>query len=285
MRFRDKVQVKTPRQISYMREAGLVVAHTHAALRAACKSGVTTAELDDVSREAIRSRGARSNFLNYHGFPATTCISVNDEIVHGIPGKRILRDGDLVTFDCGAYVVRDGKQWHGDAAFTMVVGDSASDPRGDQLNALTHRALTDAIAALASGAQRLNAVGDSVEATVALAAQENGWEAGIVEEYVGHGIGNAMHESPDVYNYSVKGRLTRLQPGMVFALEPMLTAGSPDNHVASDEWTVLTDDGSWAAQWEHTVAIMPGGVWVLTAADGGVEILAPYGLSPVPVER
>ena len=284
MRFRDKTRVKMPKEIGYMREAGLIVADIHAALREACVPGITTGELDQVSRGVIARSDGKSNFLNYHGFPATVCISVNDEIVHGIPGERELKAGDLVKFDCGAYVVREGKQWHGDAAFTMIVGgDEQGSRRARELSMVTQKALYAAIASLAEGAQTLNSVGDSVEDVVAAYADELGWEAGIIEEYVGHGIGNAMHEPPDVYNYSVRGKLQTIKPGMVFAIEPMLTAGEADNHTLGDGWTVVTDDGSLACQWEHTVAILPGGVWVLTAPDGGREILSEFGLEPIEI--
>ncbi|MBV7363473.1 type I methionyl aminopeptidase [Actinomycetaceae bacterium TAE3-ERU4] len=282
MRFREKIRTKMPKEIVYMREAGLVVAEIHRSLAQACRPGITTAELDEVSHEAIKRCGARSNFLNYHGFPATTCISVNEEIVHGIPGTRRLEAGDLVKFDCGAYVVRENKQWHGDAAFAMIVGgDEAGSQKARELSAVTKTAMTEAIVEIARGAKTLNAVGDTVERVVAEKSLELGWEAGIVEEFVGHGIGNAMHEPPEVYNYSVRSTLTKLKPGMVLAIEPMLTAGEADNYIADDGWTVITEDGSLACQWEHSVAIMPGGVWVLTAKDGGEELLAPYGLKPV----
>ncbi|OKL46041.1 type I methionyl aminopeptidase [Boudabousia marimammalium] len=282
MRYRDKVKIKTPTQIGYMREAGLIVADIHAALREACVPGITTKELDQVSARVIADSNGHSNFLGYHGFPATVCISVNDEIVHGIPGERVLETGDLVTFDCGAYVVREGKQWHGDAAFTMIVGGEGRET-AHRIDEVTKTALHNAIVNLAEGADRLNIVGDSVEEVVAHYSEQFEMPIGIVEDFVGHGIGNAMHEEPDVYNYSVRGKLTKLRPGMVFAIEPMLTSGSAANQVDADEWTVRTVDGSLAAQWEHTVAIMPGGVWVLTARDGGEEILSPYGLKPVTI--
>ncbi|AOZ72247.1 type I methionyl aminopeptidase [Boudabousia tangfeifanii] len=282
MRYRDKVKVKSPQQIKYMREAGLVVAAMHDALREAAIPGITTGELDQIARKVIKEYDAHSNFLGYHGFPAVVCISRNEEIVHGIPGSTKLAEGDLVKFDCGAYVVREGKQWHGDAAFAKLIGgDEKASEKARQLDQLTKESLHAAIVSLAKGAKTLAAVGDAVEDTVALRAFDWGWEAGIIEEYVGHGIGNAMHESPDVYNYRVRGKLTTLKPGMVFAIEPMLTAGEADNHTLADGWTVVTDDNSWACQWEHTVAIMPSGVWVLTAHDGGASILEPAGLSPV----
>ncbi|AMD88491.1 methionine aminopeptidase [Actinomyces radicidentis] len=275
-----------------MREAGLVVADIHAALREAVRPGTTTAELDAVSAAAIERGGARSNFLGYEGYPATVCVSVNDEVVHGIPGERVLEAGDLVTFDCGAYVTDDdGTQWHGDAAFTTVVGGRYASEADRVLDTTTREALWAAIAAVARAAageargrdERLNVVGDSVERVVAEASLREGVPLGILEDYVGHGIGTAMHMDPDVLNYSVKRRGPRLRTGMVIAIEPMLTAGGPEVRELDDGWTVVTEDGSRAAQWEHTVAIVPGGVWVLTAPDGGFEGLAPHGIEPRPL--
>ncbi|WP_084355437.1 type I methionyl aminopeptidase [Actinomyces radicidentis] len=292
MLSREHIQIKTRDQVLRMREAGLVVADIHAALREAVRPGTTTAELDAVSAAAIERGGARSNFLGYEGYPATVCVSVNDEVVHGIPGERVLEAGDLVTFDCGAYVTDDdGTQWHGDAAFTTVVGGRYASEADRVLDTTTREALWAAIAAVARAAageargrdERLNVVGDSVERVVAEASLREGVPLGILEDYVGHGIGTAMHMDPDVLNYSVKRRGPRLRTGMVIAIEPMLTAGGPEVRELDDGWTVVTEDGSRAAQWEHTVAIVPGGVWVLTAPDGGFEGLAPHGIEPRPL--
>ena len=292
MLSREQIQIKTPEQIRLMRRAGLVVADIHAALREAVRPGTTTAELDAVSAAAIERGGARSNFLGYEGYPATVCVSVNDEVVHGIPGERVLEAGDLVTFDCGAYVTDDdGTQWHGDAAFTTVVGGRYASEADRVLDTTTREALWAAIAAVARAAsgeargrdERLNVVGDTVERVVAEASLREGVPLGILEDYVGHGIGTAMHMDPDVLNYSVKRRGPRLRTGMVIAIEPMLTAGGPEVRELDDGWTVVTEDGSRAAQWEHTVAIVPGGVWVLTAPDGGFEGLAPHGIEPRPL--
>lgn len=289
---RESIEIKTPDQVHRMRQAGLVVADIHAALREAVRPGITTGELDAVSAQAIERGGARSNFLGYYGYPATVCISVNDEVVHGIPGERVLEAGDLVTFDCGAYITdEDGTQWHGDAAFTTVVGGRYRDEADRVLDSTTNEALWAAIAAVARAgageahgrAACLNAVGDTVESVVDAAGRRHGVTLGILEEYVGHGIGTAMHLAPDVLNYSVKRKGPRLRTGMVLAIEPMLTGGSPATREREDGWTVVTQDGSNAAQWEHTVAIVPGGVWVLTAPDGGVEGLAPYGIEPRPL--
>ncbi|NDR54198.1 MULTISPECIES: type I methionyl aminopeptidase [unclassified Actinomyces] len=292
MLTRERIQLKSPDQVRRMRQAGLVVADIHAALREAVRPGVTTGELDAVSADVIARAGAHSNFLGYYDYPATVCVSVNDEVVHGIPGERVLEPGDLVTFDCGAYIVDDdGTQWHGDAAFTTVVGGSYASDADRVLDGTTRQALWDAIAAVARAvaddaggrAGRLNVVGDAVEAAVGAAVKREGVRLGILHDYVGHGIGTAMHMSPDVLNYSVKRKGPRLRPGMVLAIEPMLTAGSAEVDELDDGWTVVTRDGSRAAQWEHTVALVPGGVWVLTAPDGGVEGLAPYGLEPRPL--
>ena len=292
MRLRNRIEIKTPDQVRHMRRAGLVVADIHAALREAVRPGVTTGELDAVCAATIERAGAHSNFLGYYDYPATVCVSVNEEVVHGIPGERELREGDLVTFDCGAYVLDEsGTQWHGDAAFTTVVGGRYASDSDRILDSTTHRALWAAIASLARAmageapgrAGRLNAVGDTVEDVVAEARRDHGVPIGILEDYVGHGIGTAMHMAPDVLNYSVKRRGPRLQPGMVLAVEPMLAAGEPEVEELDDGWTVVTVAGSRAAQWEHTVALVPDGVWVLTASDGGVEGLDPYGIEPRPL--
>ncbi|MFC4554391.1 type I methionyl aminopeptidase [Georgenia faecalis] len=273
---RERVEYKTADQIRAMRRAGLVVADIHAALRAAVAVGVTTADLDGVAAEVLRRAGARSNFLGYHGYPAHVCISVNDEVVHGIPGARTLAPGDVVSFDCGAVV--DG--WHGDAAFTVVL--DPADP-GDQLLAqVTEEALWDAVAALATG-ERLGVVGDAVEEAVERCEREHGVRHAIVEEYVGHGIGTAMHQPPDVLNYRTGERGLKLRPGLCLAVEPMITRGERHTRVLADEWTVVTTDGSRAAHAEHTVALTDGGVWVLTAADGGEEQLANRGVRVAPL--
>lgn len=277
-----KIEVKTPQQLRYMREAGLVVAAMHQALREAAQPGVSLLELDQVSRQVIAQKGAKSNFLGYHGFPATVCICVNEVVVHGIPTEQRLEQGDLVTFDCGAYVEREGQQWHADAAFTMIVGgDEAGSEQARQLNEFTHQAMWAAVASLNTG-KRISCVGDAVESTLA-DYRKRGFAGDIVEEYTGHGIGTAMHMEPEVINYSARGLQPRIKPGMVFAVEPIISAGSPETDILADEWTVVTVDGSLAAQWEHTVAITTRGIWVLTAPDGGVAGLAPFGIKPTPL--
>ena len=272
---RERIEYKTADQVAVMRRAGLVVAAAHDAVRASVAPGVTTAELDEVAAAVIADAGATPSFLGYHGFPAVLCVSVNDEVVHGIPGPRVLRAGDVVSVDCGAVV--DG--WHGDAAFTVVLDEA--DPADVALSAATERAMWAAIAALATG-ERLDVVGEAVEQVVQDAEAESGTPYGIVQEYVGHGIGSAMHQPPDVLNYRTRERGPRLRPGLCVAVEPMLTRGRRATKVLDDEWTVVTVDGQRAAHWEHTVAIGPAGVWVTTVADGGAAGLAPFGVVPVP---
>jgi len=230
---------------------------------------------------------------------------VNDVIVHGIPDDYELAPCDLVSFDCGAYVERGGRQWHGDAAFSVIVSDTfvsdadfAAGERATgaiagvdedllrerrQLDAVTRESLWAALAGLANG-KRISAVGHAVEDVVAENALINGWEAGIIEEFVGHGIGTKMHMPPDVMNYNVRGIQARLKPGMVLAVEPMLTRGDIASSTDDDEWTVRTVDGRDAAHWEHSIAITEDGVSVLTARDGGVAGLALYGVTPVSLD-
>ena len=252
------VEVKTPEQIAVMREAGLVVARTLRVLAAAVRPGLTTAELDELADAEIRAAGATPSFRGYHGYPATICTSVNEEIVHGIPSRRrSLRDGDIVSIDCGAIV----GGWHGDAAVTVGVGAISAEHAA--LLAACETALWRGLAQARPGG-RLGDISHAVETAVI----ESG-RYGIVEEYTGHGIGSAMHMDPPVPNYGRPGRGPRLRPGMALAIEPMVTLGSPETVLLDDEWTVVTADGSRAAHFEHTVAITAGGPWVLTAEDGG----------------
>jgi methionyl aminopeptidase len=277
---RDRIEYKTPDQVRVMRRAGLVVADALAAVRAQLRPGLTTADLDAVAAEVIRAAGATPSFLGYHGFPATLCVSVNDEIVHGIPGPRVLRPGDVVSVDCGAIV--DG--WHGDAAMTVVLDEA--DPLDLELARTTEAAMWAGIAALAR-AERLGAVGESVEDAVdaAQAAGVNGGARyGVIQEYVGHGIGSAMHQPPEVLNYRTRDRGSRLKPGMCLAVEPMLVRGDRTTRVLEDDWTVVTADGSRAAHWEHSVAVLDGGITVLTAHDGGAAQLAPLGVDVVALD-
>jgi len=218
-----------------MRAAGRVVAEMHQAIRAAAAPGVTTLHLDQLARDVLTARGAGSNFLGYHGFPAVICASVNDELVHGIPNERPLQDGDIVSIDCGAIV----NGWHGDAAFTMGVGEI--DASAQRLIDTADRALAAAIAAMQPDGH-LGDVGAAVERVVNAAGY------GSPREYCGHGIGQAMHEDPDVENRGRRGKGPRLEPGVVLAIEPMLIAGGRDDvFVLDDDWTVVTADGSLAA--------------------------------------
>jgi methionyl aminopeptidase len=234
-----------------MRRAGRVVAEMHDRIRSALRPGVTTLQLDAIGREVLGRRGARSNFLGYHGYPAVICASPNEVVVHGIPDGRVLEEGDIVSIDCGAVV--DG--YHGDAAFTAGIG--AIDADAQRLVDVTGAALDAGIAELVAGA-RLGDLGAAVQATV---------EAGgfsVVRDYVGHGIGTAMHEPPDVPNVGRRGKGKQVAAGDVFAVEPMVSAGGGETMVLDDGWTVVTLDGSWAAHWEHTVAVADDGPEILT---------------------
>ena len=262
---REQIEWKTPEQVVLMRVAGMVVADALAAVRAAVRAGVTTSELDAVAAEVISAAGATPSFLGYHGFPAVLCVSVNAEVVHGIPGSRVVEPGDLVSVDCGAIV--DG--WHGDAAFSVVVDPVAETDAA--LVAATEQAMWAGVAALAT-ATRLGEVGAAVEDAV------HG-RFGIVEGYVGHGIGTAMHQAPEVLNHRTRDRGPKVRPGLCVAVEPMLTAGDAETDVLADNWTVVTTSGARAAHWEHTVAVLPGGLWVLTAHDGGAAGLAAHGVA------
>jgi methionyl aminopeptidase len=242
---------KTAPQIALMRRAGAVVAEMHEACTRAAVPGATTADLDRAAHEVLDRRNARSNFLNYHGFPAVACISPNEVIVHGIPGPRVLAAGDIVSIDCGAII----EGWHADAAITVPVGDV--DPESQRLMDVTRAALESAIAATIAG-NRLGDIGAAAEHEAKVAG------FGVVREYVGHGIGTAMHEEPEVPNYGPAGRGMKLRAGIVLAIEPMITAGRPTTRTLDDGWTVVTADGSRAAHFEHTVAITDDGPTVLT---------------------
>ena len=255
-RSQDRIEVKTPAQIEAMRLAGLVVARTLQRVAQMTAAGVTTAEMDDCAASSIRDEGATPSFLGYHGFPAHICVSVNEEVVHGIPGPRVIADGDVVSIDCGAIV--DG--WHGDAAVTVLVGKVAPDLV--ELSRVTEESLWAGLRAARPG-NRLSDIGHAVESSI----RAHGGHYGIVEEYVGHGIGSRMHMEPAVPNYGRPGKGPRLVPGMALAIEPMVVLGDSGVHVLDDEWTVVASDGSHASHWEHTVAITESGPWVLTALD------------------
>ncbi len=276
------IELKSTDQLLLMRRAGLVVARAIAATRAEVRAGITTRELNAVADEAIRSAGAESSFLDYGavqgvgGFRGVVCLSVNEEVVHGVPGDRALVEGDVISIDCGAIV----EGWHGDSAVTVFVGEPPAEAVA--LSEATRLAMWHGIAAARLG-------GHVADISAAVEAYVRGLDTayGIVEEYVGHGIGSAMHQPPDVPNVLPRGVLRtpgrgpKITEGLALAVEPMLTLGAPDNHVLDDDWTVITDDGGLACHWEHTMTVTAHGIWVLTAEDGGAAMLgalgAPYG--------
>jgi methionyl aminopeptidase len=260
------VEIKTPAQIDAMRTAGLVVGRTLELLRAHVRAGITTGELDALAEDSIRSSGATPSFLGYHGFPGSICASVNDEVVHGIPGDRVLADGDVVSIDCGAIV--DG--WHGDAAITVPVGAVPDDVT--ELMRVTEEAMWRGIAAAHLGG-RVTDISHAVERYV-----RGQGRYGILEDYTGHGIGSAMHQPPNVPNYGRPGKGPKLVEGLALAVEPMVTLGTKEVSVLEDDWTVVTDDGRWAAHFEHTFTLTPTGTWVLTAIDGGEQQLTALGV-------
>ncbi len=254
---------------------GLLTEAALTAVRAAVRPGITTGELDAIAERTIRDGGGVPNFQLVPGYRHTLCVSVNDEIVHGIPGDRVLAPGDIVSVDAGAEV--DG--WNGDSAFTTVLpgGDATLTTARQTLCDTTERALWHGIAALAH-ARSLNEVGAVIEDAI---DETGAW--GIVEDFTGHGIGRSMHEDPPVFNHRVRGGGPAVKPGLVVAIEPMVTAGTIDSSTDDDEWTIRTLDGSDAAHWEHSVAVHADGIWVLTASDGGASGLVPLGVTPVPV--
>ncbi|GAB2552413.1 type I methionyl aminopeptidase [Kribbella endophytica] len=268
MIFKDRgIEIKTREQILAMRKAGLVVGRTLELLRAAVKPGITTGELDAIAEDHIRSSGATPSFLGYHGFTGSICASVNDEIVHGIPGDRVLADGDLISIDCGAIV--DG--WHGDAAISVGVGTASDELL--ELARICEESMWRGFAAAKLGG-RLTDISAAVEAHVRANSSY-----GIVEDFVGHGIGSAMHQPPNVPNFGKAGKGPKLVEGLALAVEPMITLGKQDNHTLEDDWTVVTDDGTVAAHTEHTFTLTPQGPWVLTALDGGEAKLAELGVT------
>jgi methionyl aminopeptidase len=269
-----EIEYKTPEQIALMRGAGLVVARALAVTRAAVAPGVTTADLDALAEGVIRDAGAVPSFKGYHGYPATICSSVNEQIVHAIPSpKQVLRAGDLVSIDCGAIL----EGWHGDAAISVIVGDAGPDHAARRrLIDASEEALWVGIVAAArgvrSGRGRLSDISAAIEASIRSQPGRSP-RFGIVRGYGGHGIGSEMHQEPFVLNYGRAGRGPHLVPGMCLAIEPMLTLGSPRSVELSDGWTVVTADGSVAAHVEHSIALFDDGAWVLTAEDGGAARL------------
>jgi methionyl aminopeptidase len=276
---RSRIEAKTPDQILLMRKAGLVVGQTLQLMAQTVRPGLTTAKLDELAEEHIRACGAVPSFLGYHGFTGSLCTSVNDEVVHGIPGSRVLDEGDLISIDCGAIV----EGWHGDAAISVIVGGrQAGRPEDLELIDATEDSMWAGIAALAPG-ESLYAVGAAVEDSVVASGERTGRTYGIVEDYVGHGIGTEMHQDPQVPNYRVRDKGPTVRSGVTVAIEPMVTLGNPDTRLLQDEWTVVTTDSSRAAHWENTVAVTDGGLWVLTALDGGRERLEAAGAAYAPL--
>jgi methionyl aminopeptidase len=240
-------------ELDKMRRAGKVVAEMHEKTKEAIRPGITTLELDAIARDVIERRGARSNFLGYHGFPAVICTSPNNMIVHGIPSDLRLEEGDIISVDCGAII----EGYHGDAAYTAPVGEVSATAK--RLIEITERSLWAGIDELRNG-NRLHEVGRAVQKV----AEGAGFS--VVREYVGHAIGTAMHESPQVPNYWPGNPGPTMKTGMVFAIEPMVNVGSPETILLEDGWSVITADGSLSAHFEHTIAITEDGPEVFTLA-------------------
>src|SRR5438067_11251815 len=242
---------RTPEGLAKMRRAGRVVAEMLERCRGAVRPGATTAQIDAVAREVIERREAKSNFLGYHGFPAVICTSPNDVIVHGIPGRYRLKESDILSLDCGAII----EGYHGDAAVTVPIGEV--DPEVRKLLEVTEESLRAAIAQIREG-NRLSDIGHAVQGV----AEGAGYS--VVREYVGHGIGTAMHEEPQIPNYGPPGRGIKLKVGHVFAVEPMVNMGGPGTVLMDDGWTVKTADGSLSAHFVQTIAVADSGPEVLT---------------------
>ena len=245
--------LKSPEELEKMAHAGRVVASTRGRVLEAVEPGVTTADLDAIAAEHIRSSGALASFKGYRGFPASICASVNEELVHGIPGDRVLRDGDLLSLDFGA--IWEG--YHADSAISVFVGGAPPSGDAEKLVRVTEDALEAGLSQVRQGG-RLSDIGHAVQQVV------EGAGFGVVREYVGHGIGQSLHEDPPIPNYGEPGRGPELRPGMALAIEPMVTLGGWATRVLDDEWTVVTADGSLCAHFEHTVALTDGGPRVLT---------------------
>jgi methionyl aminopeptidase len=258
--LRHKIDVKTPAQVAKMRSAGLVVGRTLRIVTEAVRPGITTAELDELAEREIRASGAIPSFKGYHGYPASLCTSVNEEIVHAIPGPRRLEEGDIISVDCGAIL----EGWHGDAAVTVGVGEIS--PEHAQLLEDCRKALWAGLA-MARPGHRLGDISHAVERSIRGARGKGERGYGLVREYTGHGIGTEMHMEPVVPNYGPPGKGPRLEPGVTLAVEPMITLGGRYAAELEDGWTAVAVDGSWAAHFEHTVAVTPDGPWVLTAEE------------------
>jgi len=272
---------KNPAQLRAMIEPGLITAAALDAVRALVRPGVTTAELDAAAERVIVARGAESNFKLVRGYHHATCISVNEQVVHGIPGDLALQAGDIVSIDCGAQF----QGWNGDSAITIVVPDAARPElaaRREELSRVTEGSMWAGIAAMAT-ATHIGEIGEAIQDHIEAqgVSEVSGETYGILREYVGHGIGRKMHESPSVFNYRTPDAGAEVRPGLVLAIEPMVTAGEEATFVEDDDWTVSTVDGTDGSHWEHSVARHADGIWVLTAPDGGAAGLAPFGVTPV----
>nr|WP_325210341.1 type I methionyl aminopeptidase [Salinibacterium sp.] len=255
---------------------GVLTAKALDAVRERIVPGATTIELDAIAESVIRAGGGEPNFALVPGYRHTICSSVNEDVVHGIPGDRVLEPGDIVSIDCGAQV----NGWNGDSAITVVIPDPSRPElvaERQRLSDVTETSLWHGIAALAR-AKHLNEVGSAIEDYI-----DSQGEFGILEDYVGHGIGRSMHEAPTVFNYRVRDKGPAVKPGLCVAIEPMVTLGGIDTFVREDDWTIATEDGTAAAHWEHSVAVHANGIWVTTAHDGGAAALAPLGVTPVPI--
>jgi methionyl aminopeptidase len=242
---------KTEAELELMREAGKIVALTHRRLKEVIRPGVTTLELDRIAEETIRQHGAIPSFKGYHGFPASICASVNEELVHGFPSSRVLKDGDIISIDIGAQY----EGYHGDSAWTYAVGTISEETQ--RLLDVTEQSLYDGIAKVAPDV-RLYTISNAIQTC----AEHAGFS--IVREYVGHGIGTDLHEEPQIPNYGPADRGPRLKPGMVLAIEPMVIAGQRHVKTLADNWTVVSVDGTMCAHFEHTVAVTPDGYEILT---------------------
>jgi len=248
------IVLKTSREIGLMRQAGRVSSRALKLAGEAVEPGVSTAEIDRIARKYIESQGAKPSFLNYEGYPATACISVNDQVIHGIPGHRILKKGDIVSIDVGAQL----EGFHGDNAWTFACGDVSKEAQ-DLMDA-TREGLFAGIAQAISG-HRIGDIGSAVQAYV----EARGYS--VVRQFVGHGVGASMHEAPEVPNFGTPGRGVRLLPGMTIAIEPMVNAGIKDVIVQKDGWTTVTADGKLSAHFEHTIAVTSNGPVILTLPD------------------
>jgi methionyl aminopeptidase len=261
------IELKNLEQLKSMRKAGLVVADTLQLLKQNAQIGMTTLELNEIAITNLAKHGAKSSFLGYHGFPAVICASVNEEVVHGIPNKRKLISGDVLSIDFGAII----EDWHGDAAISFGLGEI--DPADQKLMDVCEESMWRGIAAGKKGG-KLTDISAAIESYV-----NSQGKYGILREYGGHGIGSAMHQEPHILNFGPAGNGPELVPGMALALEPMITRGNERTKVLSDDWTVVSHDSSKGAHFEHTYTIAPDGkAFVLTALDGGKAELSRLGV-------